>query len=435
MERSLLLLMLLVISSHICIAQASGPMPFQTPSASRTQIAFVYAGEIWIVDRSGGEARKFLNQPGEKTSPCFSPDGLQIAFSMSVNDNLDIYVAPATGGEAKRLTWHPKDDYALGWSPDGKNVLFRSHRIFDAIARLFTIPAQGGFETELPLPMGWDGSFSPDGARLAYMPMRDATGTWRNYRGGQTSPLWIATLANSQVESLPRDDSTNRDPMWIGDQIYFISDRTGTANLFSFDTKTKKTAQLTRFEKYDIKSASTGGDAIVLAQDGAIHLYDLKSNQTRIVPIRVNYDSAETKPRPVKASRYIREFAISPSGTHALLGARGEVLIVSADKSETRNLTNTSGAAERHAAWSPDGKWIAYFSDESGEYQLHLRPADGAEGRRDGAEGRRKIELEKNPSFYGPISWSPDAKKLAFYDKRSALWIVNINGGAARRVD
>lgn len=428
MPRSFFALVCLILFSSVCLAQNAGPMPFQSPAVGRTQIAFVYAGEIWIVDRQGGEARKFLNQAGEKTSPCFSPDGSQIAFSMSVNDNLDIYVVPVAGGEPKRLTWHPKDDYALGWTPDGKNVLIRSHRIFDAIARLFTIPAQGGFETELPLPMGWDGSFSPDGARLAYMPMRDATGTWRNYRGGQTSPLWIATLANSQVESLPRDDSNNRDPMWIGDQIYFVSDRTGTANLFGFDTKSKKIAQLTRFEKYDIKSASAGGDAIVFAQDGAIHLFDLKSKQARLVPVRLNHDSAETKPRSVKASRYIRDFGISPSGTHALLGARGEVLTVSADKSETRNLTNTSGAAERRAAWSPDGKLIAYFSDESGEYQLHLRPADGA-------EGWRKIEIEKNPSFYGPIAWAPDAKKLAFYDKSSALRIVNIDGGSARRID
>ncbi len=423
-----LMLAFLLINSAICIAQTSGPMPLQTPSVSRTQIAFVYAGEIWIVDRNGGEARKFLNQAGEKGSPCFSPDGSQIAFSMSVNGNLDVYVAPAAGGEAKRLTWHPKDDYALGWTPDGKNVLFRSHRIFDAMARLFTIPAQGGFETELPLPMGWDGSFSPDGARLAYMPLRDPTGTWRNYRGGQTSPLWIATLANSQVEILPRDDSNNRDPMWIGNQIYFVSDRTGTANLFSYDTKTKKIAQLTRFEKYDIKSASAGGDAIVLTQDGAIHLFDLKSNQTRVVPVRLNYDSAETKPRIVKGARYIRDFDISPSGTHALLSARGEVLTVRVDNGETRDLTNTSGAAERRAAWSPDGKWIAYFSDESGEYQLHLRPAEG------GGEAR-KIAIEKSPNFYGAIAWSPDVKKLAFYDKASALWIVDIDRGSARRID
>ncbi len=428
MIRSLFTLLLLVPIASVCSAQPASPMPVQAPAVSRTQIAFVYAGELWIVDRQGGEARKFLNQAGEKHSPSFSPDGSQLAFSMSVNDNFDVYVAPAAGGEPKRLTWHPKDDLALGWTPDGKNVLFRSHRIFDAMTRLFTIPAQGGFETELPMPMGWDGAFSPDGSRIAYLPLRDATGTWRNYRGGQTSPLWIATLADSQVESLPRDDSNNRDPMWVGDQIYFVSDRTSTANLFSFDTKTKKIAQLTRFEKYDIKAASAGSDAIVFTQDGAIHLFDLKTNQDRVVPVRVSGDFAETKPRTVKASRFIRDFDVSPSGTHALLGARGEVLTVSADKNEVRNLTNTSGIAERRPAWSPDGKTIAYFSDESGEYQLHLRPADGA-------GEARKIAVEKSPSFYGPIAWSPDGKKLAFYDKRSALWIVNVDGGAARRID
>lgn len=407
---------------------AQNRFPFQMPTASHKQITFVYAGEIWVVERNGGEARKLTNQAGEKLTPVFSPDETQIAFSMTVGGNLDVYVVAATGGEAKRLTYHPKEDVAVGWTPDGKNILFRSRRITDATHQLYTISAQGGFEKQLPFPLAWDGSYSPDAARIAYTPLGDPTRTWRNYRGGQTSAIWIADLATSQTQSIPRNNSNDRNPMWVGNKIYFISDRTNTANLFAYDTQTKKTDQLTRFDKYDIKSVSYGGDAIVFVQDGALHLYDLKSSQEHTVEIRIgNNEFAETKPRSVKAARWIRAFNLSPDGKNALFAARGEILSVSADKNEARNLTQTSAAAERFPVWSPDGKWIACFSDETGEYQLHLRSATGSEV--------KKISIETQPSFYNEPVWSPDSKKLAFTDKRLAVWFVDIEKAAATRID
>lgn len=415
----------LIVFAGVSFAQA--PLPFTSVGINKTHIAFSYAGELWLVERSGGTAQKLVNQGGRKSRPNFSPDGSMLAFTIELGGDTQTYVMPTTGGAAKQLTWHPKDTVPLGWTPDGKEILLQSWRVTDQITRLFTIPATGGFETELPLPKGYGGAFSPDGKRIVYLPSRVATTMWRNYRGGMTSPLWIANLADSQIEALPNDGSNNRNPMWISDKIYFISDRTFTANLFSFDTKTKKIAQLTNFEKYDIRAAAGCSDAIVLVQDGKLHLFDLATNQTRVVNVTVNADDAETKPRKVNAARNVHNYQIAPNGSHALFTARGEMMTVS-DKGEMRNWTNTSGAAERNAAWSPDGNWLAYFSDELGEYQLHLRSTMG--------EGEvRKINIEKAPSFYGEPVWSPDSKRLAFYDKRSALWIVNRETNLVTRVD
>lgn len=398
------------------------------PTASNRHIAFVYAGEIWLVERGGGEARKLVNQAGDKVTPLFSPDGTQLAFSMTAGGNLDVYVVAASGGEARRLTYHPKEDAVAGWTPDGRNILFRSRRITDATHQLYTIAAQGGFEQQLPLPLAWEGSYSPDASRLAYTPLGDPTRSWRNYRGGQTSVIWIADLATSQTQAIPRNNSNDRNPMWAGNKIYFISDRTNTANLFAYDTQTKKIDQLTRFEKYDIRSVSYGGDAIVFVQDGGLHLYDLKSQQQRAVPVTIGGgDFAETRPRAVKAGRWIRAFNLSPDGRNALFGARGEILTVSADKNEARNLTQTPAAVERFPVWSPDGKWIACFSDEAGEYALHLRSANGSEV--------KKIAIEAQPSFYNEPVWSPDSKRLAFTDKRLAVWYVDIEKAAATRLD
>ncbi|MFP5262647.1 MAG: PDZ domain-containing protein [Blastocatellia bacterium] len=430
-SRSLFALILLLALGVAGVAQSRSP--YQMPTVSDNQIAFVYGGEIWAADRRGGEAHVVVSAPAaEKVTPVFSPDGSQLAFSMSVGGNLDVYVVPAAGGEARRLTYHPKEDAVVGWTPDGKTVLFRSRRVTDSTHELYTIPARGGFETQLPLPLAWDGAYSPDARSLAYMPLGDPTRGWRNYRGGQTSHIWIADLANSQTQALPRDNSNDRSPMWVGNKIYFISDRTLTANLFAYDTQTKKTEQITRFEKYDVRAASSGGSgdraAIVFVQDGAIHLLDLKTNQERVVPITISKaDWAETVPRAVKVGRWIRSYNLSPDGSHALFGARGEILTVNLATGETRNLTRTSGAAERTPVWSPDGKSIAYYSDQSGEYQLHIQAA--------GDGSVKRIAIEEKPSFYYEPVWSPDSRKLAFTDKRLNVWVVDVERNAARRVD
>jgi tricorn protease len=427
MPRIFFLMILFALSASAGAAQ--NRYPFQTPTANDKQIVFLYAADLWVVDRNGGEARPLVNQAGEKGAPVFSPDGSQLAFSMGAGGNLDVYVMAATGGEARRLTYHPKEDVVVGWTPDGKNILFRSRRFTDSTHELYTISARGGFETLLPLPLAWEGAFSADASRIVYAPLSDPTRSWRNYRGGQTSPLWIANLADSQIEKLPRENSNDKNPMWVGNTIYFVSDRTGTMNLFAYDAQTKKTNQLTRFEKYDIKSASYCGGSIVFAQDGAIHLFDLQSGQERLVPIKIQGgEFAEVKQRTVKAARWIGNFNISPDGSEALFGGRGEVWTVSAEKGSARNLTKSSNVAERFPVWSPDGKSLAYYSDESGDYQLHIRSLSG--------DGKvKKIAIEEKPSFYEEPVWSPDSRKLAFYDKRLGIWYVDVEKGLARRFD
>jgi tricorn protease len=403
-------------------------MPLQSPAISATQVAFAYAGSIWIVDRNGGEARRLTKTPGDEIFPSFSPDGAQIAFSKNVGGNFDVYVMPATGGEMRRLTYHPKPDFVVNWTPDGKDVLFSSARTSDSFSRLYRISAAGGFETDLPFPLGNNVSLSPDGTRAALATHR-AQPSWRNYRGGAANRIQILKLADSQAEAIiPRENSNDTAPMWVGNTIYFISDRTGTSNLFAYDLAGKKLSQLTRFEKTDIKAAGAGGDAIVFTQGGRLQLYDLKTNEARIVPVTVAGEFPETQARTVKAARWIRSFNLSPNGKEVLFGARGEVLTLDVEKNEARNLTQTPGVAERFPAWSPDGKSIAYFSDESGEYQLHVRPVQ-TEG------ATRRISIERAPSFYSEPVWSPDSKRVAFSDKRLALWTVDVERGAAQKID
>lgn len=426
---------LLQLTCCLCLAQTtqgqSGPMPFQSPAISRSHVAFVYAGSVWVVERTGGEARRLTSAPGDESSPFFSPDGSLVAFSKTAGGNTDVYVAPVTGGDVRRLTFHPEIDLAGGWTPDGQNVLFRSTRASAQILftyRFYTVPVRGGFETELPLPIGASGSFSPDGTLIAYTPYRNLGEFWRNYRGGRTTPIWIAKLSDNSIEEIPRRNSNDSYPMWIGDSIYFVSDRTLTANLFAYDLRSKKITQLTRFEKYDIRSASAGGDTIVFVREGAIHLYDLKTNQARPVDIRISADFAEVKPRKLKAERWLYDYNLSPTGAQMVLEVRGEIFIFDSEKNSFRNLTQSSGVAERSPVWSPDGKAIAYFSDESGEYQLHVR-ATGGEG------NVHKIPIEPQASFYKEPVWSPDSKKIAFSDKRLALWFVDLETGAAHKVD
>ncbi|HEX8709285.1 MAG TPA: PDZ domain-containing protein [Pyrinomonadaceae bacterium] len=434
MFRLSFLLVFLQLMCSLCPAQTPrgrGPMPFQSPAVSRSHLAFVYAGSVWVVDRGGGEARRLTTVAGDESTPFFSPDGSLVAFSKTTGGNTDVYVAPVAGGDLRRLTFHPEIDLAGGWTPDGRNVLFRSTRDSAQILftyRFYTVPAAGGSETALPLPTGASGSFSPDGASIAYTPYRNLGEFWRNYRGGRTTPILIARLSDSSTEEIPRRNSNDYYPMWIGDTIYFVSDRTLTANLFAYDLRTRKMSQLTRYEKYDIRSASAGGGVIAFVREGAIHLYDPQTDQTRPVEIRIGGDFAEVKPRRLKAERWLYDYNLSPAGTQVVFEARGEVLTFDGEKGTFRNLTQSSGVAERSPVWSPDGKAIAYFSDESGEYSLHVRAAVG-EG------GVRKISIEAQPSFYNEPVWSPDSRKIAFSDKRLALWYVDVDTGAAHRID
>jgi len=407
-----------LLAFTISLARAE-PLLMRTPTLNATHIVFSYAGDLWSVPRAGGDARRLTTGPGIETEPRFSPDGKQIAFTGEYDGNLDVFVMPASGGVPKRLTYHPGWEFTAGWTPDGKRVLFASSR---AVAmdggHLFTIAAEGGFPEPLPFPMSFEGSYSADGSRLAYSPLFQWQ-PWKRYRGGQTLKIWIANLTDSSVVEIPRQNSNDANPIWIGDTIYFLSDRDGPFTLFSYDTRSRQVKRLIENRGVDFKSASAGPGAIVYEQFGSLHLYDLRTGATTPVPVRLAGDFSEVRPRLVNVSKRLGRADLSPNGARAVFEARGEILTVPAEKGDARVLTNTPGVMERDPVWSPDGKTIAYFSDESGEYALHLRDQSGL------GEATR-ISLGDKPAFYFAPAWSPDSRKIAYFDHRLGLWYVDV---------
>jgi len=432
MRRIAQLVLLVVLVTPAMLAQDQ-PLLANNPTLSRTQIAFVYAGDLWTVPRSGGDAVRLTTGIGTETRPFFSPDGATLAFSAEYDGNLDVYTVPVAGGVPRRLTYHPGTDIVTGWTPDGTRIMFSSSRISEnaRYSRLFTIAADGVFPEPLPLPMADEGAMSPDGARIAYVPIPRAFNIWKRYRGGQATPVWIAKLADSTIERVPRADSNDFNPMWLAAEpgrVFFLSDRDGPVTLYAYDTAAKQVARVLDNRGLDIKSASAGPDAIVYEQFGGLYLYDLKGGRGRKVDVRVAADLGGVRPKFERVGARISNYALSPTGARALFEARGEILSVPAEKGDVRNLTNSPGAADRDPAWSPDGRWIAYFSDEAGEYALHVRDQTG--------RGEvKKIALTVPPSFYYAPTWSPDSRKVAFYDKRMLLWYVAIDGGAPVRID
>ena len=292
--------------------------------------------------------------------------------------------------------------------------------------QLFTIGLDGGAEQRLPLPIGYEGAFSPDGARIAYVPVQRAFTMWKRYRGGQTTPIWLADLATSRIERVPRDNSNDFRPMWAAGKVWFLSDREGPVTLFSYDPGTKRVARAVENRGMDFKSASAAGDAIVIEQFGGLHLYDLKSGRLEALSISVSGDLEEVRERFVKVGTRLTNASISPSGVRAVFEGRGEIITVPEEKGDARNLTNTPGVMERSPAWSPDGASVAYFSDESGEYALHIAPQDGR-------SAPRKIALGESTIYRSP-RWSPDSKKIAFMDVHLSLWYVDLDSGKPVRV-
>jgi tricorn protease len=422
----------LVVVLLAALPAAGSELWLQQPALSKTQIAFAYAGDLWVVPREGGDARRLTTGLGVETDPHFSPDGQWIAFTANYAGNYDLYLVAASGGEPRRLTWHPGPDRAVGWTPDGKRVLFRSLR--SSFDRLYTLPVEGGFPTEVPLPTAAQGAFSPDGARLAYVPHWNRSPnpmgyiSWKRYRGGTTSPIWIARLADSAVEKVPRDNSNDSYPQWVGNHLYFLSDRNGATTLFSYDPATAKVEQVLRNDGPDILSASAGPGGIVYDQLGKLYLFDLAARRSRPVEVRVEGDLEAVRPHYAKIADRIQSATLSPTGVRALFEARGEILTVPAEKGDVRNLTRSPGVAERSPAWSPDGQKIAFFSDESGEYALHVIDQTGT--------GKvQKIDLGRPPSFFYSPRWSPDGSKIAYTDKRLNIWYVDLKEGKPVRID
>jgi tricorn protease len=401
--------------------QPASTLLLRMPTVSRQQVAFVYAGDLWVVPRAGGEARRITIEPGLETSPYFSPDGRWIAFTADYAGNPDVYVVSADGGDSRRLTYHPGADVVEGWTPDGKDIVFASSRNSHSFySRLFTVPLEGGFPEPLPLPMAERGAYSPAGDRIAYNPIRDiwTEDTWRRYRGGQEPFIWIFDFKSEEIEPVPHPNANDTWPMWIGDVVYFVSDRDGTMNLYGYDTKSKAVRQLTHYTDFDIKYASAGAGVVVYEQGGRLHLYDPPTDATTDLAIHVAPDLPATRPHFTDAVPYIQSADISPTGVRAVFEARGDVFTAPAEKGDVRDITRTPGVAERDPAWSPDGSKIAYFSDAGGEYHLVVRGQSGL-----GPEMSIKLD---GPSFYYAPVWSPDGKRIAYTDKRLKLWYVDL---------
>lgn len=426
---SLTFLLAAGFASAVATANGGATRLLRTPTVSANQIAFAYANNIWIVARAGGSAHRLTSFQGQTMNPHFSPDGKWIAFSAEYGGNLDVYVSPAEGGEPQRLTWHPGSDLVQGWTHDGKAVMFSSGRASwapNAAPRFWTVPAEGGVEEPMALPRGYQGKISPDGTRVAYRMNNSWDEERRNYRGGQNRPIWIVDLKGFELVSPPWLDSKDVDPVWIGDSVYFLSDRDGVSNVWAYETKSKRLNQMTRFTDFDVKALNSGAGVVVFEHGGFVHELDPKPGKERVVNITVAGDFPWMMPRWEDVTSRMSNLALSPTGKRVAVEARGEIFTIPAEKGDVRNLTSSSGSAERDPAWSPDGKYVSYFSDKSGEYKLVIEAQDGL-------TPPREIELQKPAHYYTP-SWSPDSKKIVYTDTNLKVWVLDVASGQAKVV-
>jgi tricorn protease len=400
------------------------------PAISARQIAFEYANDLWTANPDGTNVRRLTSHPGVEYGPHYSPDGSLIAFTGQYEGNTDVYIVPSSGGVPKRLTYHPSNDVALGFTANGTAVLFSSPReVFTRrYLQLFTVPVSGGPVTKLPIPHAAKATFSPDGRKMVYLPIGEAFREWKRYRGGTASRLMIYDLSTYAVEQIPQPAtrSNDTDPMWIGDKIYFRSDRGGEFNVYSFDPRTKQIAQLTSFSDFPVLNAGAGDGKIIFEQAGYLHLLDPATKKDTRLKIGVAADLVETRPRFAKGAKYARSWSLSPSGARAAFEFRGEVVTIPMEKGDDRNLTQSVAANDRMPVWSPDGKSIAYFTDETGEYEMRIAPQD--------SKGLvRKIKVD-GAGFYEDPKWSPDGTKISYSDNSHSLYVLDVPSGVSTKI-
>lgn len=400
------------------------------PDVSVDKIAFMHGGDIYLAPRAGGPAVRLTNHPGIEMFPKFSPDGQKIAFSGQYDGDVSVYCMPVSGGSPKRLSYHPGvanmsernaiDNIVMGWSRDGKSVLYRGRKeVHDSWeGKAYLVNAEGGLSEPLPMKTAGFTSFSPDGKKVAYCPIFRDFRTWKRYKGGMAQDVWTFDLGTLEAKKITDWIGTDNMPMWYQDRIYFNSDRPdGKLNLFCYDLNTGQTRQVTQFTEFDVRWPSLGPDAIAFENGGYIYLLDLPSETVHKVVIEMAGDELNTRPEFVKVSDNIQDFELSPDAKRAVFAARGDVFTVPAKEGNTRNLTNSSGAVDHYVCWSPDGKWIAYVSDETGEDEIYLINQDGTEKVRLTTDGHcRRYEM----------AWSPDSKRLVYSDKELKLYAIDI---------
>jgi tricorn protease len=414
--------------SGAAMAEAA-PHILQQPAISRDLIAFSYAGDIWTVPRAGGRATRITTGVGVESQPLFSPDGQTLAFTGEYDGNTDVFTVPTSGGVPKRVTYHPTVDVAVGWSSDGSRVLFRSNRsAASRYTQIFSVSPMGGAATALPLPMAYDGKVAPDGKQIAYNPMGPAFGfnftsyvAWGNYRGGQASTIWITTLGSLDSVEVPHEAAADLSPVWAGGKLYFLSGRGGPISIYSYDPATRAVVEVYRNTGPDIRSLSSDGTSLVFDRLGELFTLE-PGGQPKLVSVEAVGDMPDVRPRILNVADQVQSVGVSPTGLRAVVEAHGEILTVPVKKGPMRNLTNSPGAMEREPAWSPDGQSVAYFSDESGLYALHVAPQTG--------EGPvKKYPLVSEPAYFFHPLWSPDSKKIAFYDNRLHTYVLDLASG------
>jgi tricorn protease len=410
-----------------------GTRLLRQPAVSKDHLAFVYGGDIWVSDRDGGHPMRITTHPAPEFAPHFSPDGKWIAYSGTYDGNTDVYVVPTEGGQPRRLTWHPSPDVVSGWSNDGKRVLFVSSREVDnsRSGQLYEVSVEGGYEKKVMKAVAVEGSWSADGKRIAYRPyiMAYAFGSgWRQHRGGDTPPLWIIDPKAGTLEKIPHVNASDSDPMWIGEDVAFISDRNdGAANLFVYDGSSHAVRQLTHETTWDVRNAGAYDHTIVYESGGVLKSLDVSSGQVTPITIRLAEQSIQARPQWKDAARSITSANLSPTGKRVLITARGDVFSVPVKDGSTRNLTATSGIRESDALWSKDGLHVAYLSDEGGAQNLLVRDAAGLEKPVHHPLGKM--------GYFTLLDWSPDARRIVFQDNHLHLYAIELATNAVTLVD
>ena len=431
MKRTALITFTIIVFSVLQIYAQVDARMLQFPDVSKTHISFTYGGDVWIVPKSGGTAHKLTTAKGEEVLARFSPDGSMIAFSGNYNGNVDVYVMPSFGGIPNRLTYHGMSDRLVTWHPDGKSLLFASTRESgkQRFSQFFKVSVQGGLTEKLPVPYGEFASYSPDGKKLAYTNKTRAFRTWKRYLGGTAPDIWIFDLTNKSSEYAIESIHNNEFPMWQGKNIYFLSDRGSNQrfNIWKYNTDSKEINQITDFSEFDIRFPSLGPEEIVFEAGGKLYLLNLLTERYDEVKINVVTDKSTLMARVENVEKRISSFSISHDGKRALFEARGEVFSVPAENGVVMNLTNTSGVAERYPAWSPNGKYAAYWSDKSGEYELTIRDFENL--------SEEKILTSYGPGYRYNLYWSPNSRMIAFIDQTMQILIYNIDKNKTINVD
>jgi len=423
------LITLAALASLAMASHADEARLLRFPATNGADVAFSYAGDIYTVPIAGGMARKLTSHEGYEAFARYSPDGRTIAFTGQYDGNTEVYVMPAQGGEPRRITFtgsNPRDDWGdrmgpnnitMAWTPDGKYVIYRNRISESFDGKLWRAPIDGGMAEQLPLPEGGFCCYNADGTKLAYNRVFREFRTWKYYKGGMADDIWIYDTRAKSVTNVTNNIAQDIDPMWIGDEIYFMSDRDGRMNIFVYNTTSGTTTKVTNFTDYDVKFASCGGGKVVFENGGYIYVLDPTTKRSEQIHITLNSENNFAREEQLHLKDYVTAASLAPDGSRITVSARGEVFDVPASKGVTRNITHTPGVHERNAQWSPDGKNIAYISDQTGETELWMRPVDAD----------KAVQLTKdNDTYIRDFSWSPDGSQIVYTDRKNRVVLLNV---------